>query len=96
MTAMITPTIYYPSGDGEPVAETFDHLYVIFITIEVLRLYLQDVKSCNYPGFLVSPQKSPLHQARNVFQNSPLRNREIDFPIYKLGHLVSIDAGLRS
>ena len=46
MTAMITPTIYYPSGDGEPVAETFDHLYVILITIEVLRLYLQDVQAC--------------------------------------------------
>ena len=46
MTAMITPTIYYPSGDGEPVAETFDHLYVILITIEVLRLYLQDVEAC--------------------------------------------------
>ena len=46
MTAMITPTIYYPSGDGEPVAETFDHLYVILITIEVLRQYLQDVQAC--------------------------------------------------
>jgi len=46
MTAMITPTICYPSGDGEPVAETFDHLYVILITIEVLRLYLKDVQAC--------------------------------------------------
>ena len=46
MTAMITPTIHYPSGDGQPVAETFDHLYVILITIEVLRLYLQDVQAC--------------------------------------------------
>ena len=42
MTAMIPSKIYYPCGDGEPVAETFDHLYVILITIEVLRLYLQD------------------------------------------------------
>jgi Uma2 family endonuclease len=46
MTAMITPTVYYPSGDGEPVAETFDHLYAILITIELLRLYLQDVQAC--------------------------------------------------
>jgi Uma2 family endonuclease len=46
MTAMIPSKIYYPSGDGEPVAETFDHLYVILITIEVLRLYLQDVQAC--------------------------------------------------
>ena len=46
MTAMITPEIYYPSGDGEPVAETFDHLYVILITIEVLRQYLQDAQAC--------------------------------------------------
>ncbi len=46
MTAIITPTICYPSGDGEPVAETFDHLYVILITIEVLRQYLQEVQAC--------------------------------------------------
>ena len=46
MTAMITPMIHYPSGDGEPVAETFDHLYVILITIEVLRQYLQEVQAC--------------------------------------------------
>ncbi|MGG6265332.1 Uma2 family endonuclease [Leptolyngbya sp. AN03gr2] len=32
--------IFYPTGDGEPVAETFDHLYAILITIEVLRQYL--------------------------------------------------------
>jgi Uma2 family endonuclease len=31
---------FYPSGDGEPVAETFDHLYVLLITLEVLRQYL--------------------------------------------------------
>ena len=46
MTAMIPSKIYYPSGDGEPVAETFDHLYVILITIEVLRQYLQEVQAC--------------------------------------------------
>ena len=46
MTAMISSKIYYPCGDGEPVAETFDHLYVILITIEVLRLYLQDIQAC--------------------------------------------------
>jgi len=46
MTAIITPEIHYPSGDGEPVAETFDHLYVILITIEVLRQYLQEVQAC--------------------------------------------------
>ena len=27
-------SIQYPSGDGTPVAETFDHLYAILITIE--------------------------------------------------------------
>ena len=46
MTAMIPSKVYYPSGDGEPVAETFDHLYVILITIEVLRQYLQEVQAC--------------------------------------------------
>ncbi len=30
----------YPSTDGEPVAETFVHLYAMLITLEVLRQYL--------------------------------------------------------
>lgn len=32
--------IVYPTGDGTPVAETFDHLYALLITLEVLRQYL--------------------------------------------------------
>lgn len=32
--------LYYPSSDGEPVAETYDHLYVLLATLEVLRQYL--------------------------------------------------------
>ncbi len=35
-----TAEIFYPTGDGEPVAETFDHLYALLITLEVLRQYL--------------------------------------------------------
>lgn len=35
-----TTEIFYPTGDGEPVAETFDHLYALLITLEVLRQYL--------------------------------------------------------
>jgi Uma2 family endonuclease len=34
-------SIIYPSSDGEPVAETYDHLYVLLITLEVLRQYLE-------------------------------------------------------
>jgi Uma2 family endonuclease len=33
--------IFYPSSDGEPVAETYDHLYAILTTLEVLKQYLQ-------------------------------------------------------
>jgi Uma2 family endonuclease len=42
MTAIASPTPIdlYPSGDGQPVAETFDHLYAILMTLELLRLYL--------------------------------------------------------
>jgi Uma2 family endonuclease len=41
-TSSTTPTtqIIYPSSDGEPVAETYDHLYVILTTLEVLKQYL--------------------------------------------------------
>jgi Uma2 family endonuclease len=33
-------TIEYPSSDGEPVAETYFHLYAILMTLEVLKQYL--------------------------------------------------------
>jgi len=46
MTSVITIPIHYPSGDGQPVAETFDHLYVMLITIAVLRQYLQHERAC--------------------------------------------------
>jgi Uma2 family endonuclease len=31
---------FYPSADGEPVAETYDHLYALLTVLEVLRQYL--------------------------------------------------------
>ncbi|MFM9265853.1 Uma2 family endonuclease [Tychonema sp. BBK16] len=34
--------IVYPSADGEPVAETYDHLDAIFTTLSVLKQYLID------------------------------------------------------
>ncbi|MEO0457629.1 MAG: Uma2 family endonuclease [Cyanobacteria bacterium P01_A01_bin.114] len=34
------PEILYPVSDGEPLAETFDHLYVLLTTLAVLRQYL--------------------------------------------------------
>jgi hypothetical protein len=44
MTAVVpTPSksgIVYSSSDREPVAETYDHLYAILTTLEVLRQYL--------------------------------------------------------
>lgn len=46
MTAITSPPIHYPTGDGQPVAETFDHLYVILITIEVLRQYFDGSQTC--------------------------------------------------
>ncbi|WP_414587242.1 Uma2 family endonuclease [Scytonema sp. PCC 10023] len=44
MTAVVpTPSksgIVYPNSDGKPVTETYDHLYAILTTLEVLRQYL--------------------------------------------------------
>jgi Uma2 family endonuclease len=60
MTTSIATPIHYPCGDGQPVAETFDHLYVILITIEVLRLYLQQEQACVLGNqFLYYEQGSP-------------------------------------
>lgn len=39
----LQPTeLFYPTGDGEPVAETYDHFYVLAIVLEVLRQFLSD------------------------------------------------------
>jgi Uma2 family endonuclease len=35
------PEIFYPSSDGEPVAETYDHLYVMMTTLGMLLAYLK-------------------------------------------------------
>ena len=37
-----TSELVYPSADGEPVAETYDHLYAILTTLAVLKQYLAD------------------------------------------------------
>lgn len=34
------PPVFYPSTDGEPLAETFVHLYAILTVLEVLKQYL--------------------------------------------------------
>jgi Uma2 family endonuclease len=58
--------IIYPTGDGEPVAETFDHLYALLITLEVLRQYLSGQQATvlgnqflyyaeNFPKLRVAP-----------------------------------------
>jgi hypothetical protein len=41
MKVATNTAIHYPTGDGQPVAETFAHLYAILMTIEVLHLCLQ-------------------------------------------------------
>ncbi|MGK7938665.1 MAG: Uma2 family endonuclease [Crocosphaera sp.] len=41
MLETVTKTdVVYPSSDGEPVAETYIHLYAILTTLEVLKQYL--------------------------------------------------------
>jgi hypothetical protein len=37
--------IIYPTSDGEPVAETYDHLYAILTTLEVLKQHLQNQRA---------------------------------------------------
>lgn len=40
LVKQIDPNLVYPVSDGEPLAETFDHLYVLLTTLMVLRHYL--------------------------------------------------------
>lgn len=46
MTNTLPPTqkaeVFYPSKDGETVAETSDHLYAILTTFEVIKQYLKN------------------------------------------------------
>ncbi|MBW4517835.1 MAG: Uma2 family endonuclease [Timaviella obliquedivisa GSE-PSE-MK23-08B] len=42
-TSLLQPQpteIFYPCSDGEPVAESYVHLYALMVTLEVLRQYL--------------------------------------------------------
>jgi Uma2 family endonuclease len=41
LTKIDANAIVYPSSDGEPVAETYVHLYALLVTLEVLTQYLQ-------------------------------------------------------
>jgi Uma2 family endonuclease len=60
MTASTNTAIFYPTGDGQPVAETFAHLYAILMTIEVLRIYLQGQRAIVLGNqFLYYEQGSP-------------------------------------
>ena len=40
VTECLDSTVVYPVSDGEPLAETYDHLYAMLVTLEVLRQYL--------------------------------------------------------
>jgi Uma2 family endonuclease len=40
-----TTEIFYPSSDGEPLAESYVHLYAILVTLEVLKQYLQGIQA---------------------------------------------------
>jgi hypothetical protein len=41
LTKIDANAIVYPSADGEPVAETYVHLYALLVTLEVLTQHLQ-------------------------------------------------------
>jgi Putative restriction endonuclease len=40
-TANPAPEIFYPYSDGEPLAESYDHLYVIMTTLAMLLVHLK-------------------------------------------------------
>jgi Uma2 family endonuclease len=40
-TSGLETAIFYPSSDGEPVAESYLHLYALLVTLEVLKQYLR-------------------------------------------------------
>jgi Uma2 family endonuclease len=70
MTTLVTKPqtreIFYPSSDGEPLAESYVHLYAILVTLEVLKQYLQGIQATvladqflyyaqNFPRLRVAP-----------------------------------------
>ncbi len=58
MTAIVPVSIesqpFYPSADGQPVAETYDHFYALLTTLEVLKQYLADRQATNGIGKSIS------------------------------------------
>ncbi|MEA5511497.1 Uma2 family endonuclease [Crocosphaera sp. UHCC 0190] len=45
LETILKSEIIYPSSDGEPMAETYIHLYAILTTLEVLKQYLSGQKA---------------------------------------------------
>ncbi|NEP04615.1 MAG: Uma2 family endonuclease [Okeania sp. SIO2G4] len=60
--------IFYPTEDGEPLAETYDHLYAILTSLEVIKQYLKGQQATVLSDqFLFYSQKFPsLRVAPNV------------------------------
>ncbi len=74
MTSLIPSTpqtdpIVYPTGDGQPVAETYDHLYALLITLEVLRQYLSGQQATVLANQFLSLDSGP----RSAIQISIVR-----------------------
>lgn len=42
---VVQSEIFYPSADGEPVAETYDHFYALLTTLEVLKQHLAQTQA---------------------------------------------------
>jgi hypothetical protein len=56
---MIAESVFYPSSDGEPIAETDAHLMAIFAILSVMKQYLaaesaQLNRSVDKPGTVLS------------------------------------------
>lgn len=41
LSQLQSKSLFYPSSDGKPVAETYLHLYALLVTLEVLKQYLR-------------------------------------------------------
>jgi hypothetical protein len=57
------PDIFYPSSDGEPLAESYDHLYVIMTTPAMLLAHLNKTLPLLWGGC----ESSKLFNSRSRF-----------------------------
>ena len=69
-TNSATSEIIYPSSDGEPLAETQQHVLAILMALALLRLYLQEQQAVVFADqYLYYIEGNPRARVQKIYLN---------------------------